>query len=105
MYIVIAHFSKNVKGQQGSVQKFIFSPVCAIISALDRRQAVRHWVLVPAFAGSNPAGPAIFFTKKSKSEDIGLTTFGTNPAGPAIFFTKRFNKQGCERVFIALDTY
>ena len=25
---------------------------------LDRRQAVRHWVLVPAFAGSNPAGPA-----------------------------------------------
>ncbi len=26
---------------------------------LDRRQAVRHWVLVPAFAGSNPAGPAI----------------------------------------------
>ena len=26
---------------------------------MDRRQAVRHWVLVPAFAGSNPAGPAI----------------------------------------------
>ena len=26
--------------------------------SLDRRQAVRHWVLVPAFAGSNPAGPA-----------------------------------------------
>ena len=25
---------------------------------MDRRQAVRHWVLVPAFAGSNPAGPA-----------------------------------------------
>ena len=25
---------------------------------LDRRQAVRHWVLVPAFAGSNPADPA-----------------------------------------------
>ena len=32
---------------------------CAkICCRLDRRQAVRHWVLVPAFAGSNPAGPA-----------------------------------------------
>ena len=28
------------------------------VGLLDRRQAVRHWVLVPAFAGSNPAGPA-----------------------------------------------
>lgn len=33
---------------------------------LDRRQAVRHWVLVPAFAGSNPAGPAIFVSRKIK---------------------------------------
>ena len=33
--------------------------MCGIIGVLDRRQAVRHWVLVPAFAGSNPAGPAI----------------------------------------------
>ena len=27
---------------------------------MGRRQVVRHWVLVPAFAGSNPAGPAKF---------------------------------------------
>ncbi len=26
---------------------------------LGRRQVVRHRVLIPAFAGSNPAGPAI----------------------------------------------
>ena len=31
--------------------------------AMDRRQVVRHWVLVPAFAGSNPAGLA---TRKKK---------------------------------------
>ena len=31
---------------------------------LDRRQAVRHWVLVPAFAGSNPAGPAKMPTRE-----------------------------------------
>ena len=30
---------------------------------VDRRQAVRHWVLVPAFAGSNPAGSAIGIKK------------------------------------------
>ena len=28
---------------------------------MGRRQAVRHWVLIPACAGSNPAGPAIPF--------------------------------------------
>ncbi len=27
---------------------------------LGRRQAVRHWVLISACAGSNPAAPAIF---------------------------------------------
>ena len=32
--------------------------------SLGRRQAVRHWVLVPAFAGSNPADPAIFCAAK-----------------------------------------
>ena len=41
---------------------------------LDRRQAVRHWVLVPAFAGSNPADPAteIMFPK---SQDLGIFCF------------------------------
>ena len=34
---------------------------------LDRRQAVRHWVLVPAFAGSNPAGPATHKKKAFRS--------------------------------------
>ncbi len=27
---------------------------------MGRRQVVRHGVLIPAFAGSNPAGPAKF---------------------------------------------
>ena len=43
---------------------------CAkICCRLDRRQAVRHWVLVPAFAGSNPAGPAIFCVTKNGRQD------------------------------------
>ncbi len=43
---------------------------CAkICCRLDRRQAVRHWVLVPAFAGSNPAGPAIFCLTKNGRQD------------------------------------
>ena len=57
---------------------------------MDRRQVVRHWVLVPAFAGSNPAGPAIT-CKCSRGHflfgDIGTFRFGpcgANPAGPAI---------------------
>ena len=29
-----------------------------VLAILGRRQVVRHWVLVPAFAGSNPAVPA-----------------------------------------------
>lgn len=32
---------------------------------LGRRQVVRHRVLVPAFAGSNPAGPAKLYNRVS----------------------------------------
>lgn len=35
-----------------------FKEVCYNWGVVDRRQVVRHWVLVPAFAGSNPADPA-----------------------------------------------
>ena len=31
---------------------------------MGRRQAVRHQVLILAFVGSNPAGPAIFETER-----------------------------------------
>ena len=31
----------------------------SVVKLLGRRQAVRHQVLILAFAGSNPAGPAI----------------------------------------------
>ena len=33
-----------------------------VLAILGRRQVVRHWVLVPAFAGSNPAVPAKNFS-------------------------------------------
>lgn len=72
---------------------------------LDRRQAVRHWVLVPAFAGSNPAGPAKHKKKTFRSYFYAfvcadrIRTVGSHrakrglaeakrrrhPAGPAIF--------------------
>ena len=35
-----------------------FWGLCAKIGVLGRRQVVRHRVLVPTFAGSNPADPA-----------------------------------------------
>lgn len=31
---------------------------------MGRRQVVRHWVLVPAFAGSSPADPAKLCKRK-----------------------------------------
>ena len=49
---------------------------------MDRRQVVRHWVLVPAFAGSNPAGPAkkipelcsgIFLAFSARMRTVGAT--------------------------------
>ena len=33
---------------------------------MGRRQAVRHWILIPAFAGSIPAAPAIYYTPISR---------------------------------------
>ena len=38
--------------------------IVIVLAIVGRRQAVRHWVLVPAFAGSNPAVPAKFDRNK-----------------------------------------
>ena len=45
------------------------------------RQAVRHWILIPAFVGSNPATPAKF---DSLAQSVEHVTFnhgvrGSNP--------------------------
>ena len=40
------------------------------LSRLGRRQVVRHRVLIPVFAGSNPAGPAIFPQVASVGVDL-----------------------------------
>ena len=81
---------------------------CAkICCRLDRRQVVRHWVLVPAFAGSNPAGPAnqerarraIFVGRQDESQDspnarsLATTAHCLYPAGPA-------NQERARRAFL-----
>ena len=57
---------------------WIFSVWCAIIvivlAIVGRRQAVRHWVLVPAFAGSNPAVPAKLYNRVSDKVPRPLAT-------------------------------
>ena len=83
-----------------------------IYCRLDRRQAVRHWVLVPAFAGSNPAGPAIFCATKNGRQDespgssnarsLATTAHCLYPAGPAK--PKRISLEGLFFLFCAIIT-
>ena len=39
--------------------------IVIVLAIVGRRQVVRHWVLVPAFAGSNPAVPAKLYNRVS----------------------------------------
>ena len=45
---------------------------------VGRRQVVRHRVLIPAFAGSNPAGPATHQDRQMESGNISLAVFTGN---------------------------
>ena len=62
---------------------------------MGRRQAVRHWVLVPAFAGSNPADPANFTKENWAGEQDPQGFLPTQPRG----LRKRgfFDERGGER--------
>ena len=40
------------------------------------RQAVRHWILIPTFEGSNPSTPAIFLNIQLLSPSIGVSPSG-----------------------------
>ena len=61
IFRIIARAQGKHKGDRGEHASLALTTCVRydrIGNRLDRRQAVRHWVLVPAFAGSNPAGPA-----------------------------------------------
>ena len=55
---------------------------------MGRRQVVRHWVLVPAFAGSNPADPA---TEKDRVFALSFSV-----GDYAILNSNIFKHEGCD---------